>query len=216
MRDFTEHEKLYYDANIQKDYLPLILDPSTPEKIIRDIADRISILDLKLQIIKHPNIPIRSVRYILDKADKKPYQKDIISAIFNNVEKMNISEYQHFKDYYNKAGRLQSILLESIKTGQIDVNRYSSILTWLNLQGDQADMKIAAAMLTDDNCNSETFEIMFNYLGLDFMTFTLLVKSVILKLTSNKNFPHDAAAEFFKKTGFDWFLSEETKSIFLF
>lgn len=217
--EHTPHEEIYYNANGQKDYLPLLKDPSTPAKMMEDIVDRISTLELKKLAFQHPNISQRSVRYVLEKADKKPYQQELIEYAFNYTH-IDSTEYQRLKDYYNKAGRLQTFLNLSIQQNNIFPERMTTIATMLNVFNNE-DMKIFQSIILNDNCSKEAFAAMFDTIkdpirGPSSITWSLIIKAHAPTLINHKNFPQNLADEFFKNTGLDWFLSDAAKDVFLF
>lgn len=216
MNNHTPHEEIYYNANNQKDYIPLLQDPSVDKKIIHDVVDRISTLELKKLALQHPNISLLDVRYILDKADKKPYHQELIEYAINYYPIDNKS-YQIMKDRSNKANRLQILLLDSIRENKIFPEAMTRLAKSLDVTNNR-DMMIFQSIISNDECPKEAFEAMFESIKIPthFMTWALMVKSNAPILMKHKNFPHDRISIFFEETGLEWFLSDSAKDVFLF
>ena len=101
----SEQEIAFFQAENQKEYESILNDPNTPEKVISMIVDGITLTHLKILAILHPNINIRSIKYIIEKADKKGNQKDLIKAYLNS-SKLDLSSWYDMRKYYNVAGKL--------------------------------------------------------------------------------------------------------------
>ena len=102
----SEHEIAYYDADGQKEYESLLKDPSTPSEIIDRIVDSITLVPLKILAFKHPNITFRSQKYMLEKADKKPYYNELVDAFFSGPTKLTDFNWIGLRKNFNTAGRL--------------------------------------------------------------------------------------------------------------
>ena len=90
MRDNGHSEQgiAFADSSKQKDWEPILKDPDTPEEVITSIVDSLTFLPLKMLAFKHPNISEKSQRYMIDKADKKEYLKEIIEAFLANPKSL--------------------------------------------------------------------------------------------------------------------------------
>lgn len=111
----SKHEEMYFAADKQKDYEPLLKDPTTPESIITDIVDRITLLPLKILALNHPNISERSQRYLIDKADRKDYLKDIVENFLKNPKPLNQNNWLQLRQFYNKAERFDICVMELLE-----------------------------------------------------------------------------------------------------
>lgn len=117
----SEQEIAYFNAEKQKDYEPLLRDPETPPKIIRDIVDRITLVPLKVLALRHPNIGASQIKYILEKADKKKYQKELIKAFLEGPG-MSLTDFENLLNHYNQANRLTGFILELIWADEVDIS----------------------------------------------------------------------------------------------
>ena len=114
-RGVSEHEIAYYDADGQKEYEPLLKDPTTPEKVITDIVEWLTLVPLKILAFQHPNISKRSQLYMLDKADKKPYQKQLIESFLSNKKPLNSETWSKLRHHYNTAFRFDKSIIELLE-----------------------------------------------------------------------------------------------------
>lgn len=116
----SEHEIVYYDAVGQKEYEPLLRDPTTPADLVDRIVDWLTLIPLKILAFKHPNITVRSQRYMLEKADKKPYQKQLIEAYISNEKTLTTEGWVRIKNSVNTANRFDIAVTELLEA-QSDV-----------------------------------------------------------------------------------------------
>lgn len=112
----SEFEILYMDVENQKDYEPLLLDKNTPTKIIDDMVNRITLPKLKIIALKHPNISEKSQRYILEKADKKPYHEDIVEAFLSNKKPLTQHGWLKILKTLNKGNRFEIIIIKLLES----------------------------------------------------------------------------------------------------
>lgn len=127
----SEHEIAYYDAEGQKEYEPLLRDPSTPSELIDRMVDSITLIPLKILAFKHPNVTSRSQRYMLEKADKKPYYNELLEAFFSNEKDLPKDVWIKFRKNYNTAGRLDLATI-TLMEEQKDVFTTSKLKVILN------------------------------------------------------------------------------------
>ena len=129
----SEQEIAFFQAENQKEYESILNDPNTPEKVISMIVDGITLTHLKILALLHPNINIRSIKYILEKADKKGNQKDLIKA-FLNSSKLDLSSWYDMRKYYNVARRFDIYTLEILKEESISADALLVMLIGTNYE----------------------------------------------------------------------------------
>ncbi len=118
----SEHEIAYYDAEGQKEYEPLLRDPTMPQDLVNRMIDSITLVPLKILAFKHPNISYRSQVYMLEKADKKPYYKDLVAAYFSNPKELEPTEWVRMRKNINTAGRLDLATIEVMEEQRDDIS----------------------------------------------------------------------------------------------
>ena len=211
----SEQEIAYFQAENQKDYEPLLKDQNTPEKVISDIVDRITLVPLKVLAFKHPNLSISSKRYMLEKADKKKYQKELIEA-FLLGKSISISEWKNLREYYNTAQRLDKIVIELLNEG-VDIEKEKldiilNTLTQCNTKETHMTAYIEAII------NHNNFDM--KYLTGEFFRDRLLPKvnlrEDIMEILKRSNLKNELFEQFYALTNNEMFLPQEAKDLFLF
>lgn len=112
----SEQEISYYDAENQKDYEPLLKDPNTSSELLLRMVDMITNIPLKKLALMNPNIPEKSQNYILDKADKKPYYKELVETFFAGPKKLTELHWIRLRKHFNIAGRLDLAVIELMES----------------------------------------------------------------------------------------------------
>jgi len=208
----NKHELLYYAAEKQKDYEPLLTDPTTPEDVITDVVDRITMEYLKILAFKHPNISERSVRYILTKAEKKKNQKLLIAILWEN-HKITQSNLQMIRNSYNIAGRFDKFTIELLKENA-SFYKHNIIL----IMGDisrSVDMKhthelFEAAINHKDTTSKMVSAVLHND------RFMLDDETLVSIIVESDKIDDEFIIKWYEKTGNEKFLPKEAKDLFLF
>lgn len=207
----SEHEIAYYDAETQKEYEPLLKDPLTPQHVIYDIAERITLLPLKILALHHPNVTAATQRYILSKADKKPYQKELIEAFIANTNGLNMDNLAKIRKFYNTANRFDICVVELIES-QSDIFTTHNLDIVFNILNrvDKLLERFLLAVFEHKNFNVSILDGDFlkkpgTITGITFQNavFATKNKSVIL-------------GRLYENTGDPKWLPQEAKDIFLF
>lgn len=214
----SSHQDLYYKAEKQKDYEPLLKDPTTPESIIDNIVDRITLLPLKILALKHPNISKRSQRYIIDKADRKEYLKEIVESYLSNPKNLNSENWQRIRTWMNKAQRFDICVMELLEE-QNDIFTVQKLDTILNNFGKGFGSKLnlkekdlnryLAAVLNHKNFDVESLKGSFFKLN----TFN---ESDISKMVSKGPNKEKIYLKFYEITNNEIWLPSDATDIFLF
>lgn len=205
----SEQEIAYFQAENQKDYDPILKDPNTPTKVITDIVDRITLVPLKILALKHPNINERSILYILEKADKKAYQKDLIEA-YIETNKLNEGMWIKIKKFYNVAKRTEKIIIELLKNNiNVDIDMLN---LFLNTLTDDDDLKFiwVDVIFKHKNFKPEIVE------GDFFRRYRNFAFNDVLKSAKESKFENEIRLIFFKMTNDTWFLPKTATEIFIF
>ena len=105
-KGMSEHEIAYYDAETEKDYESLLHDPGVNKVLLANIATDVTTLPLKILVLQHPNVDHISQKYILGRADKKPYYETIVETFFSNNKNLDEKVWLSLREDYNVAGRL--------------------------------------------------------------------------------------------------------------
>ena len=155
----SEQEIAFFQAENQKDYESILNDPNTPEKVISMIVDGITLTHLKILAILHPNINIRSIKYILEKADKKGNQKDLIKAYLNS-SKLDLSSWYDMRKYYNVARRFDIYTLEILKEESISADALLVMLIGTNYEKkDKYSVMLIETIIQHKNMTAEYLNI---------------------------------------------------------
>lgn len=207
----SEQEIEYYLINKQKDFEPLLKDPETPESVMTDIVDRITLVPLKLLAIKHPNISDRSIYYLLEKADRKKYQKELIAELLKRDD-LTHEVMQKIRDYYNKAGRFDSIVTELLnENADISTNTLEKYLGTITFYASSKEVPVILSILNHKNSNKAMLkQFLFTNSNV------LMLPETIKAIKNLKNFDSEIATEMFSKSNNDIWLSDDIKDIFLF
>jgi len=209
----SEQEIKYYLANNQKDYEELLKDPDTPEKIITDIVDRITLVPLKILAFKHPNISARSQRYMLEKADKKKYQKDLIIAFLTSDVDLDLKNWIQIKKYYNTAKRTEKFVIE-ILNDQEDVS-LQKLDVILNSIKDDKNLQTIGFNTVESVLHHKNFRP--KILHGDFFTNNDVTSyNKIMEIIKTSPHQKDIMSTLYNITGKDEFLPQEAKDLFLF
>lgn len=208
----SEQEIAFFQAENQKEYESILNDPNTPEKVISMIVDGITLTHLKILAILHPNINIRSIKYILEKADKKGNQKDLIKA-FLNSSKLDLSSWYDMRKYYNVASRFDIYTLEILKEESISADALLVMLIGTNYEKkDKYSVMLIETIAQHKNMTAEYLNI-----WLDRLESSVLNEPKIIEIIKHNN--HISTANLIKlyeKTKNEEYLTKEAKDIFLF
>lgn len=208
----SEQEIAFFQAENQKEYESILNDPNTPEKVISMIVDGITLTHLKILAILHPNINIRSIKYILEKADKKGNQKDLIK-VFLNSSKLDLSSWYDMRKYYNVASRFDIYTLEILKEESISADALLVMLIGTNYEKkDKYSVMLIETIAQHKNMTAEYLNI-----WLDRLESSVLNEPKIIEIIKHNN--HISTANLIKlyeKTKNEEYLTKEAKDIFLF
>ena len=208
----SEQEIAFFQAENQKEYESILNDPNTPEKVISMIVDGITLTHLKILAILHPNINIRSIKYILEKADKKGNQKDLIKA-FLNSSKLDLSSWYDMRKYYNVARRFDIYTLEILKEESISADALLVMLIGTNYEKkDKYSVLLIETITQHKNMTAEYLNI-----WIDRLENAVLNEPKIIEII--KHSTHISTANLIKlyeKTKNEEYLTKEAKDIFLF
>ena len=208
----SEQEIAFFQAENQKEYESILNDPNTPEKVISMIVDGITLTHLKILAILHPNINIRSIKYILEKADKKGNQKDLIKA-FLNSSKLDLSSWYDMRKYYNVARRFDIYALEILKEESISADALLVMLIGTNYEKkDKYSVMLIETIVQHKNMTTEYLNI-----WLDRLENVVLNEPKIIEIIKHNT--HISTANLIKlyeKTKNEEYLTKEAKDIFLF
>jgi hypothetical protein len=208
----SEQEIAYFQADNQKDYEPILKDPNTPEKVISDIVDRITLVPLKVLAFKHPNISERSQRYMLEKADKKKYQKELIGAFLEgNLTEKN---WNQIKEYYNVAKRTEKLVIELINEQiDVDVDKLDIILNTIK---DDKDLQTIGFAMVEAIFKHKNFNVKILHGELFTKNPGLLAYNHIMKVIEESPYKAEIATTLYEITGREEVLPQEAKDLFLF
>ena len=208
----SEQEIAFFQAENQKEYESILNDPNTPEKVISMIVDGITLTHLKILAILHPNINIRSIKYILEKADKKGNQKDLIKAYLNS-SKLDLSSWYDMRKYYNVARRFDIYTLEILKEESILADALLVMLIGTNYEKkDKYSVMLIETIVQHKNMTAEYLNI-----WLDRLENVVLNEPKIIEIIKHNS--HISTANLIKlyeKTKNEEYLTKEAKDIFLF
>lgn len=208
----SEQEIAFFQAENQKEYESILNDPNTPEKVISMIVDGITLTHLKILAILHPNINIRSIKYILEKADKKGNQKDLIKA-FLNSSKLDLSSWYDMRKYYNVARRFDIYTLEILKEESISADALLVMLIGTNYEKkDKYSVMLIETIAQHKNMTAEYLNI-----WLDRLESSVLNEPKIIEIIKHNT--HISTANLIKlyeKTKNEEYLTKKAKDIFLF
>ena len=208
----SEQEIAFFQAENQKEYEPILNDPTTPERVISMIVDAITLPHLKILALSHPNINIRSIKYILEKADKKGNQKDLIKA-FLNSSKLDLSSWYDMRKYYNVARRFDIYTLEILKEESISADALLVMLIGTNYEKkDKYSVMLIETIAQHKNMTAEYLNI-----WLDRLENVVLNEPKIIEIIKHNT--HISTANLIKlyeKTKNEEYLTKEAKDIFLF
>ncbi len=208
----SEQEIAFFQAENQKEYESILNDPNTPEKVISMIVDGITLTHLKILAILHPNINIRSIKYIIEKADKKGNQKDLIK-VFLNSSKLDLSSWYDMRKYYNVASRFDIYTLEILKEESISADALLVMLIGTNYEKkDKYSVMLIETIAQHKNMTAEYLNI-----WLDRLESSVLNEPKIIEIIKHNN--HISTANLIKlyeKTKNEEYLTKEAKDIFLF
>lgn len=208
----SEQEIAFFQAENQKEYESILNDPNTPEKVISMIVDGITLTHLKILAILHPNINIRSIKYILEKADKKGNQKDLIKA-FLNSSKLDLSSWYDMRKYYNVARRFDIYTLEILKE-----ESFSAVVLLVMLIGTNYEKKDKySVMLIETIAQHKDMTAEYLDIWLDRLENVVLNEPKIIEIIKHNT--HISTANLIKlyeKTKNEEYLTKEAKDIFLF
>lgn len=208
----SEQEIAFFQAENQKEYESILNDPNTPEKVISMIVDGITLTHLKILAILHPNINIRSIKYILEKADKKGNQKDLIKA-FLNSSKLDLSSWYDMRKYYNVARRFDIYTLEILKE-----ESFSAVVLLVMLIGTNYEKKDKySVMLIETIAQHKNMTAEYLNIWIDRLENAVLNEPKIIEIIKHNT--HISTANLIKlyeKTKNEEYLTKEAKDIFLF
>lgn len=206
----SEQEIAYYDAKSQKDYENILKDPNTPESVITDMVDRITLVPLKILALKHQNISMRSIKYILEKADNKPYQESLIETFWLFSKHKTQPFIGELIKYYNVSKRFQKITNDLLED-QIEVTSDDLSIYLLSVPFDGMNIACVKAVLKHKNFDKKTLNVLssifFNQLFPDYIV-------ELIKISPMYN--AEIMSELFDASGDDRWLSTDAKDIFLF
>ena len=208
----SEQEIAFFQAENQKEYESILNDPNTPEKVISMIVDGITLTHLKILAILHPNINIRSIKYILEKADKKGNQKDLIKA-FLNSSKLDLSSWYDMRKYYNVARRFDIYALEILKEESISADALLVMLIGTNYEKkDKYSVMLIETITQHKNMTAEYLNIWIDRLE----NAVLNEPKIIEIIKHNTHISTANLIKLYEKTKNEEYLTKEAKDIFLF
>ena len=208
----SEQEIAFFQAENQKEYESILNDPNTPEKVISMIVDGITLTHLKILAILHPNINIRSIKYILEKADKKGNQKDLIKA-FLNSSKLDLSSWYDMRKYYNVARRFDIYALEILKEESISADALLVMLIGTNYEKkDKYSVMLIETITQHKNMTAEYLNIWIDRLE----NVVLNEPKIIEIIKHNTHISTANLIKLYEKTKNEEYLTKEAKDIFLF
>lgn len=208
----SEQEIAFFQAENQKEYESILNDPTTPEKVISMIVDGITLSHLKILAILHPNINIRSIKYILEKADKKGNQKDLIKA-FLNSSKLDLSSWYDMRKYYNVARRFDIYTLEILKEESISADALLVMLIGTNYEKkDKYSVMLIETITQHKNMTAEYLNIWIDRLE----NAVLNEPKIIEIIKHNTHISTANLIKLYEKTKNEEYLTKEAKDIFLF
>ena len=208
----SEQEIAFFQAENQKEYESILNDPNTPEKVISMIVDGITLTHLKILAILHPNINIRSIKYILEKADKKENQKDLIKA-FLNSSKLDLSSWYDMRKYYNVARRFDICTLEILKEESISADALLVMLIGTNYEKkDKYSVMLIETITQHKNMTAEYLNIWIDRLE----NAVLNEPKIIEIIKHNTHISTANLTKLYEKTKNEEYLTKEAKDIFLF
>lgn len=206
----SEQEIAYYDAPSQKSYEPILKDLNTPESVITDMVDRITLVPLKILALKHQNISMRSIKYILEKADNKPYQESLIETFWLFSKHKTQPFITELIKYYNTAKRFQKITNDLLEN-QIEVTSLELSNYLLSIPFDGMHNASVKAILKHKNFDKKVLSVLkaifYNQLFPDFVV-------ELIKISPMYN--PEVMSDLFDSSGDDRWLSNDAKDIFLF
>lgn len=208
----SEQEIAFFQAENQKEYESILNDPNTPEKVISMIVDGITLTHLKILAILHPNINIRSIKYILEKADKKGNQKDLIK-VFLNSSKLDLSSWYDMRKYYNVARRFDIYTLEILKEESISADALLVMLIGTNYEKkDKYSVMLIETIAQHKNMTAEYLNI-----WIDRLESSVLNEPKIIEIIKhNYHISTTNLIKLYEKTKNEEYLTKEAKDIFLF
>ena len=208
----SEQEIAFFQAENQKEYESILNDPTTPEKVISMIVDGITLSHLKILAILHPNINIRSIKYILEKADKKGNQKDLIKAYLNS-SKLDLSSWYDMRKYYNVASRFDIYTLEILKEESISADALLVMLIGTNYEKkDKYSVMLIETITQHKNMTAEYLNIWIDRLE----NAVLNEPKIIEIIKHNTHISTTNLIKLYEKTKNEEYLTKEAKDIFLF
>ncbi len=208
----SEQEIAFFQAENQKEYESILNDPTTPEKVISMIVDGITLSHLKILAILHPNIDIRSIKYILEKADKKGNQKDLIKAYLNS-SKFDLSSWYDMRKYYNVARRFDIYTLEILKEESISADALLVMLIGTNYEKkDKYSVMLIETITQHKNMTAEYLNIWIDRLE----NAVLNEPKIIEIIKHNTHISTTNLIKLYEKTKNEEYLTKEAKDIFLF
>ena len=208
----SEQEIAFFQAENQKEYESILNDPNTPEKVISMIVDGITLTHLKILAILHPNINIRSIKYILEKADKKGNQKDLIKT-FLNSSKLDLSSWYDMRKYYNVARRFDIYTLEILKEESISADALLVMLIGTNYEKkDKYSVMLIETITQHKNMTAEYLNIWIDRLE----NAVLNEPKIIEIIKHNTHISTANLIKLYEKTKNEEYLTKEAKDIFLF
>lgn len=211
----SEQEIAYFQAENQKDYEPILKDPNTPEKVISDIVDRITLVPLKVLAFKHPNISSRSQRYMIEKADKKKYQKELIEAYWSNP-KFKFEDVESMLKYYNTANRFVKFTTELIEENKsFTSEQLAALIDLLCQKGTNFELMLAILKHKSSDIKVFTSTVVAFAAQLADKTGGLAGEIQVL-MKKHKNYTAEAAEKLYTMTGNDVWLPDEVKELFIF
>lgn len=207
----SEQEIAYYDANSQKDYESILKDLNTPESVITDMVDRITLVPLKVLALQHPHISMRSIKYILEKADNKPYQATLIETFWLHSSYRKLQPFiTELIKYYNTAKRFQKITNDLLEN-QIEVTSLELSNYLLSIPFDGMHNASVKAILKHKNFDKKVLSVLkaifYNQSFPDFVV-------ELIKISPMYN--PEVMSDLFDSSGDDRWLSNDAKDIFLF
>jgi len=211
----SEQEIAYFQAENQKDYEPILKDPNTPEKVVNDIVDRITLVPLKILAFKHPNISERSQRYMLEKADKKKYQKELIEAYITSDTKISGTGWIQMRRFYNTAQRFDKAVIELLnEQADIPYDKLDIMLNNLGSEGIKKEKMLVEYIGAITNHKNFKADMLDGDLFLDDPN--LMDNEDILKVISTSTHKKDIYMKFYEITQNEVWLPQEAKDLFLF
>jgi len=211
----SEQEIQFMLTDNQKDWEPLLKDPATPANVIKDIADRITLLPLKVLVLKHPNVPSEAQKYIISKTNNKDYQQELIEAFLSNGKNLDAKTWNTMRDYYNIGGRF-NLCIFALLRAQSPVFTAQKLDVILNTLGElmggirkEKDLSTYIELILDHkNFDPESIGGKLFFFRIDVLTYRFAV--------NKSRHKDEILMKLYELTKNDIWLPDEARELFVF